>query len=114
MLEPYVKEGIGRVVLSCMSVSMSLAVWHRYSSAVTCGNGTLMCGWEPVHGQCIADAEGAGYIAFVAAVVFDGWADVPAIDAAGSHVRTLGWGDMNDNASTWWGKGTLVEIEISV
>ena len=49
----------------------------------------------------------------MALVVFDGWADVPAIDAVGFHVRTLGWGDVNDDASTWWGKGTLVEIEIS-
>ena len=67
--------------------------------------------WEPVDGQCVADAEGAGYIALVAAVVFDEWADIPAIDAVGSHFRTLGWSDMNDDASTWWGKGTLVEIE---
>jgi hypothetical protein len=70
--------------------------------------------WEPVNGQCVVDAEGAGDIAHVAAVVLDGWADVSAIDAVGSHVRTLGWSDMNDDASTWWGKGTLVEIEISV
>jgi hypothetical protein len=50
----------------------------------------------------------------VAALVFDRWADVPAVDAVGSHVRKLGWDDVNDDASTWWGQGTLVEIEISV
>ena len=70
--------------------------------------------WEPVDGQCVADAEGAGDIALVAALVFDRWADVPAVDAVGSHVRKLGWDDVNDDASTWWGQGTLVEIEISV
>ena len=43
MLEPYVKEGIGWAVMSWMSVSMSLVVWHRDSSAVTFGKGTL-CG----------------------------------------------------------------------
>ena len=35
--------------------------------------------WEPVNGQCVADAEGAGDVAFVAAVVLDGWADVPSM-----------------------------------
>ena len=70
--------------------------------------------WEPVNGQCVADAEGAGDIALVAAVVLDGWADVPAVAAVGSHVRTLGWSDMDDNAGTGWSKGTLVEIEGAV
>ena len=56
--------------------------------------------WEPVDGQCVADAEGAGDIALVAAVVLNGWADVPAIDAMGSHVRTLCWSDMDDDAGT--------------
>ena len=50
--------------------------------------------WEPVDGQCVTYAEGAGDIALVAAVMFDGWADVPAVDAVWSHIRTLGWSDM--------------------
>ena len=70
--------------------------------------------WEPVDGQCVTDAEGAGDIALVAAVVFDGWADVPAVDAVGSHVQTLCWSDMDDDAGTRWSKGTLVEIEGAV
>ena len=67
--------------------------------------------WEPVNGQCVPDTKVAGDIAFVAAVVFDGWADIPAVDAVGSHVRTLGWSDMDDDAGTVWSKGTLVESE---
>ena len=67
--------------------------------------------WEPVDGQCVADAEGAGDIALVAAVVLDGWSDVPAINAVESHVRMLGWSDMDDDAGTWWGKEALVEVE---
>ena len=34
---------MGWVVFSWMSMSMSLAVWRKYSSAVTLGKGTL-CG----------------------------------------------------------------------
>ena len=71
--------------------------------------------WKPVDGQCVADTEGAGDVAFfVALVVLNGWADVPSVDAMGSHIRTLGWSDMDDNAGTWWGKGALVEIEGAV
>ena len=57
--------------------------------------------WKPVDGQCVADTEGAGDVAFVAAVVIDGWADIPSVDAVGSHVWTLGWSDIDDNAGTW-------------
>ena len=70
--------------------------------------------WEPVDGQCVADAEGAGDIALVAAVVLDGWADVPAVHTVGSHVRMLCWSDMDDDAGNGWSKGTLVEIEGAV
>ena len=70
--------------------------------------------WETVDGQCVTDAEGAGDIALVAAVVLDGWSDVPAVNAVESHVRTLGWSEMNDDAGTWWGKGALVEVEGAV
>ena len=70
--------------------------------------------WEPVDGQCVTYAEGAGDVALVTAVMFDGWADVPAVAAVRTHVRTLGWSDVNNDASTWWGKGTLVEIEVAV
>ena len=70
--------------------------------------------WEPVDGQSVAYAEGAGDVALVTAVMFDGWADIPAVDAVWTHVRTLGWREVNDDASAWWGKGTLVEIEVAV
>ena len=72
--------------------------------------------WKPVDGQSVADTEGVGEVAFVAAVVLDGWADVPSVDAVGSNVRALGWTDMmDDDAGSWWGgKGALVEIEGAV
>jgi hypothetical protein len=70
--------------------------------------------WKPVDGQCVADNEGAGDVAFMAVVVLDGWADSPSVDAVGSHVRTLGWSDIDDDVGTWWGKGALVEIEGAV
>ena len=50
----------------------------------------------------------------MAAVVLDGWADVPSVNAMGCHVRALGRSDMDDDAGTWWGKGALVEIECAV
>ena len=50
----------------------------------------------------------------MAAVVLDGWADVPSIDAVGCHVRALGRSDMDDDAGSWRGKGALVEIECAV
>lgn len=47
---------------------------------------------EPVDGECVTNAEeGAGDVAFVAAAVLGGWADMPAIDAMGCHVVVLGW-----------------------
>ena len=64
--------------------------------------------WKPIDDQCVADTESAGDVAFVAVVVLDEWADVPSINAVGSHVRTLGWSDMDDDAGTWWGRGALV------
>ena len=70
--------------------------------------------WKLVDGQCITDNEGAGDVAFVAAVVLNGWADVPSVNAVGSHFRTLGWSDMDDDAGTWWDKGALVEIKGAV
>ena len=71
--------------------------------------------WKPpVDGQCVADTESAGDVAFMAAVVLDGWAGVPFVDAVGSHVRTICWSDMDHDAGTWWGKGALVEIEGAV
>ena len=36
----------------------------------------------------------------MAAVVLDGWADVPSVDAVGFHVRALGRSDMDDDAGT--------------
>jgi hypothetical protein len=42
---------------------------------------------EPVDGECVLDAEGAWDIAFVAAVVLGGGANVPSID-------TTPWGAM--------------------
>ena len=60
------------------------------------------------------DTEGCGDVAFVAAVVLDGWADVPSVNAVGFHVRALGRSDMDNDVGTWWGKGALVEIEGAV
>jgi hypothetical protein len=71
--------------------------------------------WKPVDGQCVADTESAGDVAFVPAVVLDGWTNVPSVDAVGSYVQTLGWSDMENDVGTWWGKeGGLVEIECAV
>ena len=50
----------------------------------------------------------------MAAVVLDGWADVPSVNAVGCYVLVLGRCDMDDDAGTWWGKGALVEIECAV
>ena len=55
---------------------------------------------KPVDSQGVADTEGAGDVAFVAAVVLDGWADVPAVDIVGSQVRALGWSNIDNDAGT--------------
>ena len=58
--------------------------------------------------------EGAGDVAFGAAVVLDRWANVPSTDAVGCHVVALSRYDMDDDAGSWWGKGDRVEIECAV
>ena len=60
------------------------------------------------------DTEGAGDVAFVAAVVLDGWVGMPSIDAVGCHVVALSRCDMDNDVGSWWGKEALVEIECAV
>jgi hypothetical protein len=69
---------------------------------------------EPVDGECIADAAGAGYVAFVASVVFLGRADVPSVDSVWCHVGSLVWTDVYYDSGAWRCKGRLVEVEVAV
>ena len=50
----------------------------------------------------------------MAALVLDGWADVPSVDAVGCHVLALSRCDMDDNAGAWRGKGALALIEFAI
>ena len=68
---------------------------------------------EPVKGEGIANAIGARNVASVAAVVFKGWADVPAVDAVGCHVAALVGCLVDDDAGSWWGERTLVVIIVA-
>ncbi len=69
---------------------------------------------EPVDGEGVADAEGAGDVAFVASVMFGGGADVPAIDAVRCHVAALVGCDVDDDSGSRWSEGALVAAEIAM
>ena len=56
------------------------------------GDGDLV--GEPVDGECIANAAGAGDVAFVASAVFFGRANMPAVDSMWCHVGSLVWSDV--------------------
>jgi hypothetical protein len=67
--------------------------------------------WEPVDCEGILKAKGAGSVAFVAAVVFGGRADIPSIHAMGCHVGALVGCDMNnDDTCAGRSEGALVEV----
>jgi hypothetical protein len=68
---------------------------------------------EPVDGECVANAAGAGHVALVAAAVLFGWADAPAVDAVRCHVGSLVWCDVDDDSGTWRGHGRFVEVEVA-
>jgi hypothetical protein len=70
--------------------------------------------WEPVHGECITDSKSAGDVAFVAAVMFSGRTDVPAVNSVWRHVVTLVGRDMDDDTSSRRGKRTAVKVEYTV
>jgi hypothetical protein len=70
--------------------------------------------WEPVHGECIADSKSAEDVAFVAAVMFGGGTNLPAVNAVWRHVVTLVGRDMDDDTSSWRGKWTSVKVEDTV
>ena len=69
---------------------------------------------EPVDGQGVAEAEGAGDVAFAAAVVFGGGADIPSINAVRCHVGALVGCNVNDDAGAGRSEGALVEIVVAV
>jgi hypothetical protein len=52
-------------------------------------------------------------VALVTTVVLFGWADVPAVDAMRCHVGSLVWCDVDEDSSSWRGKGHLVEVDVA-
>ena len=50
----------------------------------------------------------------MAAVVVEGWAHIPAVDAMRSHVGSLRWSDVGDDSGARWGEGCVQEIECLV
>jgi hypothetical protein len=70
--------------------------------------------WEPVDGECIADTKSARKVALVATVVVQGWADIPAGDAVGSHAWALVGREVDNYASARWGERASIEIKVAV
>lgn len=69
---------------------------------------------EPINGERVADAEGAGNVALVASVVLPGGTNVPPVDTMGCHVGALIGRDVDHNASAGRGEGAAVEVKISI
>ncbi len=67
--------------------------------------------WEPVDCEDIPALGSGQNVAFVASVVIEGRAHVPAIDAMGSHVGSLRWSDVGNDSGAWRGKGCVQKIE---
>ena len=66
---------------------------------------------EPIDGKGIANAESAGDVALVAAVVFGGGTNVPAINTMRCHVWALVGSFVDNDTSTGRGKRAAVKIE---
>ena len=69
--------------------------------------------WEPFERCTVAGGVGVGDEDLIAAVVFFGATDVESINAMNGEGATLCRGFMEDDASTWDGKGRPIEIKIT-
>ena len=67
-----------------------------------------------IHSERISDFKGAGNVALMATIVFEGGSNVPAVDSMGRHVGSLVRRHMDDNSSAGWSEGSFVKIEISI
>ena len=104
------RDGVGRLVLDeGQHVGCGLT-----EVVVSCDFGERHIVREPVDGEGVSDAEGAWDVAFVAAVVLGGRADVPAIDTVRCHVGSLIGCYMDNDSGAWWCERAFVEIEIAV
>jgi hypothetical protein len=66
---------------------------------------------KPVDGENMPALRSGWNVAFMAAVVVEGWTHVPAVNTMGSHVGSLRWSDVGDNSGAQQGEGCVQEIE---
>jgi hypothetical protein len=69
---------------------------------------------EPVDSEDVPALLSGWNVAFVAAVVVEGWTHVPAVDTMWSHVGSLHWSDVGDDSGAQRGEGCVQEIECLV
>jgi hypothetical protein len=93
----HVKEGLVLAIASWMRVSMSAAVWHKHSLAVTLEKGKFAR--KPIDGEGTSDSEGAGMQHMPSRR-----ANLPAVDAMGRHVAALAGHHVDDDGGAGWGK----------
>jgi hypothetical protein len=62
---------------------------------------------ESVNSENIPALQSGWNVAFVAAVVVEGWTHVPVVNTMGSHVGSLQWSDVGNNSGAWRGEGCV-------
>jgi hypothetical protein len=65
------------------------------------------CVGEPVDGENIPALRSGWNVAFVAAVMVEGWTHIPAVNTMGSHIGLLGWSDVGNDLGARQGEGCV-------